>query len=110
MFELKVETGGQSCVVKLKGELNIERGSELKACLIQALGTADRVVIDLDGATEMSLSCLQLLCAAHKTARAGNKAFIIMDQRPEFIDRFVFEAGFLREGGGGLFGQGGRPE
>jgi len=60
----------------LKGALVIERVTEVKEELQKALEETDILMVNLMEISEMDLSCLQLLCSAHRTAMALKKTLI----------------------------------
>ena len=82
-------------VLTLKGELNIFQADQLKAELIQALDKTQRIVIDLRAVTDVDLSALQLLCAAHKSAVAKEKQLLLAPGLPEKLDRQIRKAGLV---------------
>ena len=82
-------------VLTLKGELSISHAARLKAELIQALDAAPRIVIDVNAVTDVDLSALQLLCAAHKSALAKGKQLILSPDLPETLTRQIQKAGLM---------------
>lgn len=60
----------------LKGALVMQRAAELKEEIQKALGEVDTLIINLNETSEMDLSCIQLLCAAHRAAVALNKTLV----------------------------------
>jgi ABC-type transporter Mla MlaB component len=83
-------------VLKLEGLCTIDHAQELKELLMTALKENAWVTADLQGVTEVDLSCLQLLCAAHRAFLAENKELAIHDKRSGAFRRLVREAGFER--------------
>ena len=59
--------------VYLKGPLTVPYADSIHASLLEALGTAEAVTIDLSAATGIDVSFLQILIAANKTATRNNK-------------------------------------
>ena len=85
--------------LSLKGALTIERAGELKEVLIDALNKEDCVVLNLEAVTQVDLSCLQLLCSAHRTSLELNKQFILEGGQPEPLQQAIRDAGFTRPAG-----------
>ncbi len=82
-------------VLTLKGELSISHAAQLKSELIQALDAAPRIVIDVNAVTDVDLSALQLICAAHKSAVAKGKQLILAPDLPETLTRQIQRAGLM---------------
>ncbi len=89
------ETSG-TATVTLAGDLTIANAAELRDMLVKALAEADRVAVCLGQVEDMDLSCLQLMCSAHRTALRQGKDFVFLDRRPEAFTRIADKAGFLR--------------
>ena len=93
--------GAPSEVLKLTGELTIRQAAELREALLAALGSRDRVIVDLSETTQTDVAGLQLFCAAHREAAARGKTFAIAD-KPAAAAAFlaaVDAAGFRRRRG-----------
>ncbi|MHC1744220.1 MAG: lipid asymmetry maintenance protein MlaB [Syntrophobacteraceae bacterium] len=86
----------RTAVLRLDGRCTIERADELKSMLLESLSRDDAIVIDLENLTEVDLSCLQLLCAAHRRSLRQNKQMQLGADRPVVFDRAVRTAGFAR--------------
>ncbi len=78
------------------GELTVSRAEELRMFLIKALIDADQVNLDFGPVTETDLSCLQLLCSAHRSAARMNKKFSISAAWPDPFNNAVHDAGYAR--------------
>lgn len=68
----KADTGR---ILKLSGALRIHVGDELRAALLDYVGTASKPVVDLSEVTECDTTGLQLLIAASRTAEHSGKPF-----------------------------------
>lgn len=62
-------------VVRIAGRATVRFADELKSVLMDALQSADEVLIEVSGITEFDAAFLQLLCAAQKSAAAAGKVF-----------------------------------
>lgn len=82
----------------LDGDLTIERAAELLDVCRQALAASDDISVAFDEVGAVDLSCLQLLCSAHRTAVLQGKQFCFADERPDFLSEAAERAGFIRKG------------
>ncbi len=93
-MDSEITQSAETCVLELDGKWTIERASELKNLLLEALKGHDRVLLALDGLEEIDLSCLQLLCSAHRSFLKLDKRLEAREGKPEIFDRVVRDAGF----------------
>ncbi|MCP4715734.1 MAG: STAS domain-containing protein, partial [Deltaproteobacteria bacterium] len=66
------------CTLCFNGNLTVDSVVELKEALLGALETSDDLCINLEGATQVDLACLQVLCSAHMTAVGMDKQLQLM--------------------------------
>ena len=92
---MKVTTRKGKAVLSLDGELTVARAAELHEALVHSLDKAETVEINLDNATRIDLSCLQLLCSAHRTAANRGKTLTVSDQSLPIYLEARREAGFM---------------
>ncbi len=83
-------------VLKLEGRCTIEQANDLKALLVEALDSANGLVLDLERVSEADITCLQLICAAHSAFLKSNRKLSLNDNLPECIRRIVTQAGYGR--------------
>jgi hypothetical protein len=81
------------------GGMTILHGQELKAALLAAMGEARGVVLDLRGVTEVDLSGLQCICAAHRMALSQQKLFVVYREGNPCIAALAAAAGYPRHTG-----------
>lgn len=85
--------------LKLSGSLTIGEASRFKEALLDALGAAFELQVDLSGVTEIDLTGLQLLGATHQSALACGKQFSVdAGGNRAYLDAVV-NAGFQRHVG-----------
>lgn len=85
--------------LKLSGSVTIGEASRFREALLEALGAASELQIDLSGVTEIDLTGLQLLCASHQSAQAAGKQFSAVEGgNPAYLEAVV-NAGFQRHVG-----------
>jgi len=80
----------------LKGDLTIQHASRLRELLLEALETTPRMFLHLEEVAEIDLSCLQVLCSAHRTAVALQKEIAITGRWPEALRVAAEESAFAR--------------
>jgi anti-anti-sigma regulatory factor len=90
-----LRSAGKS-TVKLMGEWTIERAGELKGMLSEGLEGGECIVVDVEEIENVDLSCLQLLCAAHRASLREGKLLTLGGKRPDQFRKRVHEAGFSR--------------
>jgi anti-anti-sigma regulatory factor len=81
------------------GELTVQRATDFKDMLTKAIGEVDRLEINFDTVTEVDLTCLQILCSAHKTCLKANKALSITGRQSEALKEAIKYAGYERHKG-----------
>jgi ABC-type transporter Mla MlaB component len=80
----------------LDGVLTLSQAEELKMFLIKAIINVDQVFLALGDVQEIDLSCLQLLCSAHRSAIRMNKTVAFTGAWTESFKKAVHQAGYAR--------------
>ena len=57
------------CLIRLEDDINITSAAELKKLLLEALASGRELRVDLERATELDVTALQLFWAAERAAR-----------------------------------------
>ena len=99
MIDFIEEMDGKVGLLRLDGDITVLQAEELKEALISGLGSADKVYVDFSKVLDIDLSCLQLLCAAHRTAATMQKSFQLAEPVPGHFIRLAESAGFARHTG-----------
>lgn len=99
MIDFKVEQSNGVEVLVVEGDLTIRHANELKAILMKSLNGLDLLALNFEKATEVDLSCLQLLCSAHRTAVRSGRRLILTRDRSEALKRAIEDAGYSRQRG-----------
>jgi ABC-type transporter Mla MlaB component len=60
-------------VIEFSGSATIRRACEIAESLKQALASSERVEVDCSGVTEVDITFVQLLLAAHREAKSSDK-------------------------------------
>ena len=89
----------QAHVPLMTGDLTITQAENLKARLAAKLEGAQRIRIIISDVTAIDLSCLQLLCSAHRTAAAEGKQLILEEPLHPELCKLINQAGFKRKQG-----------
>jgi anti-anti-sigma factor len=95
-MRLTVDKSGKKGVLKLKGMLTISQADDLKNALIKAFKKVTELEVDLKKVDEIDISCLQLLCSAHKTAVKSRKRLVLGGDVPEEIVQNIMHSGYYR--------------
>ena len=82
-----------SCRIRLEGEINISSAAELKKLLLEALSSGKEIHLDMERATELDVTALQLVWAVEHEAKASGVKFIRVGP-PQEISIGCEEAGF----------------
>ena len=86
-------------VLKVSGGVTVNHACGLHEALTAALEGGSELQVDLSGVTDMDLSGLQLLCAAHQSALRGGKWMHITDGGNTTFRDKADRAGFHRHEG-----------
>jgi anti-anti-sigma factor len=95
-MRFEIDQSGSTSVLKLKGRCTVEHATDLRAVLIDTLTSREQLVVTLEEVDALDLSCLQLLCSAHRTSLDRNGSFILGGTVPEAFRRIVDAAGYCR--------------
>jgi ABC-type transporter Mla MlaB component len=98
MFEL---TGGEErASLIVSGEVTIQNALAFRDALDEWIEKSDTLELNLGGVADADLTCLQLLCSAHRALMKIKKNLIVTGgELPEAISKVAREAGFVRERG-----------
>jgi anti-anti-sigma regulatory factor len=86
-------------IIRFAGDLTVSRAHEMKSALLESLKGAERIEVDLALIEEADLSCLQLLCSAHRTSKHLGKVFGFRDNATASFKQAVRSAGYTRSSG-----------
>jgi len=76
---LTLEQNPSRCLVRLQEGVDICAAAELKHLLLEALSTGKELRIDLEQATDIDVTALQLIWAAGRDAKNAGVAFSVGD-------------------------------
>ena len=80
----------------LDGDLTLSQAEELRMLLIKAIINVDQVLLDFGATRDIDLSCLQLLCSAHRSAIRMKKTVAFSGAWTESFRKAVHQAGYAR--------------
>ncbi|RJR38696.1 MAG: STAS domain-containing protein [Desulfobacteraceae bacterium] len=93
-MDFLIEGPDDAGTLTLKGELTIQHAARLKEVLLRVLDQTTNLSISLEGIREIDLSCLQVLCSAHRTAVGLQKSIAATGLWSEEILSAVERAGY----------------
>ncbi len=99
MISFVTADGGDAGTLLLEGDLTVQRAAELHAALRDSLSRAAHITLNFERVTGIDLSCLQLLCAAHRSAEKFSKRLTVAGTDSGVFRRAVGEAGYTRHDG-----------
>jgi len=92
----EIQESGSDRILCLIGKWTIEKASRLKTILMEVMSGSERVVLNLEKTTEVDLSCLQLICSAHRASLNTDKNLSLHPGYHEAFKRLVRDAGYPR--------------
>lgn len=98
-MKYKTHKSGEKKVMRIEGDLVIQNADKLKQALLKTIQEADHVSVNLDNVTELDLTCLQLLCSAHRTCESTKKRLSLFHPLPEAVHQLIKDTGFYRDMG-----------
>lgn len=90
------DPSGDVGILALNGKLTVDRAAELKKFLMKSMENANHVIIQIEKVTEVDISCLQLLCSAHRTFLNLNKNLVLNRPGNGIFTDTVKAAGYSR--------------
>ncbi len=97
-FEVRQTNGEDVRLVTFIGKMVISYAHEMKAAMVEAFARAREIRLDLGEVTEIDLTGMQLVCAAHRDSINMKKAFHIVGNPGEVFTALAADAGFPRHG------------
>jgi ABC-type transporter Mla MlaB component len=89
-----LKQSGDTRIVLLEGELTLQQASEIRTAFIKALVESDNVLVRFGNVRELDLSCLQLLCSAHRSAARLKKRVRFEGDIPRKLSDAADTAGY----------------
>lgn len=98
-MEFNLEHAGERLKLAVEGGLTIEHAAKLKEVLVDSLGRKKSLVVNVEGLSDIDLSCIQLFCSANRTFEMNKKELSLEGHNTEIIADAVLEAGYDRDTG-----------
>lgn len=95
----KFEASGEEGILKVDGEISILCAGEFKNALTNSLERSNCLMLDLEAVSGMDVSCLQLICSAHRKAVLSEKQLILRGRLSDACRQIVKDSGYAREKG-----------
>jgi len=93
---LTLDQNENFCVLHLEGEIDITSATELKTLLLQGLASGRELRVNLERATDLDVTAMQLLWAAEREARRSGMGITLTGRLSEEISSAAGDAGFER--------------
>ena len=93
-----LEQSEETSTLSISGPMTIEDAANLKTALAGVIADSFRIEVDLNAVAAIDLSCLQVLCSAHRAAVHSGKKLSIRST-PEALLTCLEDAGFPRHSG-----------
>jgi ABC-type transporter Mla MlaB component len=91
---------GNKSYITLEGDLTLPHADALKGVFTKALQESDDVSIAIVTVEKLDLSCLQLMCSAHRSAMRSKKKVSFIGSPPQAFNDAAEAAGFARGAAG----------
>ena len=95
---MKVEQLPDRVRLSLEGEMTVHNASAFKKILTDSLRLNQCVELDMQDVGEIDLTCLQLICSAHRQAARERKKLLFAGPLPAPIIKTQHQAGFTFRG------------
>jgi ABC-type transporter Mla MlaB component len=96
MLKIGIKERGDGKMVTFEGDLTIEHAEEVWRTLCDNLGDGKDMVLHLQKVTSADISCLQIICAAHRASEAENRVLEFDGTESEPFVRAAWNSGFVR--------------
>jgi anti-anti-sigma regulatory factor len=93
-----LEQSEEAAEIFVSGVMSIEDAADLKTALSCAIAGSSCIVIDLSATDATDISCLQVICSAHRAAVLSGKKLTVRGIDDSFIT-CLEDAGFPRHTG-----------
>ena len=91
------DVSGRQGTLTLDGELTIQCAGELKDSLVKSQESVESLLLNLEGVAGTDISCLQVLCSAHRASVKSNKQLGFTGSIPASFKQTVRDAGYAKE-------------
>ncbi|MDA8239485.1 MAG: STAS domain-containing protein [Nitrospiraceae bacterium] len=92
-MDLEIDASGHVGILRVDGELTLQKREELRSALIGGIGAVDHMVISLEEFPDTDVSCLQLICSAHRTFMRMHKRLMLTGRNLQELRNSLMDAG-----------------
>jgi anti-anti-sigma regulatory factor len=93
---LSIQQSDGISLIYIEGAITISSASELKLVILQGLALRQKLTFDLQNATELDITALQLLWTTEREAEIAGLPATITGQVPDHIHVAAVNAGFQK--------------
>lgn len=97
MAEMHIQEKDGTLTLKVQGPMSIIDATTLRSLLLEALSSRRDLSLDLSGADSIDLSCVQVLCSAHRTFSRVNMKIVLCTGMPQGIVNAIATLGLSPE-------------
>lgn len=101
----RIETSAEAARLTVDSDATINHAAEFRDALVRAMAESESLVVDLNEVKSVDLTCLQLLCAAHRSCSRDKKKISVEGAGLELLKQTAVAAGFPKQCGCFLTGQ-----
>lgn len=98
-MELSIDKKTKTGRMVMTGALTLDQIGQIRDTLRKALADVKTLVVDVEGASEIDLTFLQLLCSAHRSATAANKSLSLSGGHNPAMQKAIADNSYARTTG-----------
>jgi len=88
------KTAGKPNKLTFSGDMTLLQAAQVRERLQQGLSAADTLEVAFSDVDNVDLSLIQILCAAHRSARKAGKSISLPGTLPDDLVRLIDDGGF----------------
>ncbi len=93
------DKNSKTCTINIDEEFSIQQIAEVRSLMLEAFNFAHHIIVNMENVTHADITCLQILCSAHRKALLEEKDFTCSPRIRESFKNEIKNAGFLRHKG-----------
>lgn len=95
ILDKKTKTGR----MLMTGALTLDQIGQIRDTLRKALADVKTLIVDVEGASDIDLTFLQLMCSAHRSATAANKSVSLSGKNNPAMQKAMADNSYIRASG-----------
>lgn len=100
MIDYSLDEHGATAVLKLTGPATVQQAQKIHAALLEIVGKAQHLTLNVSGVTGADLTFLQLMCSAHRRLQRSGGVITLAGPVSEGLRQAIISAGFVGCAGG----------